>query len=125
MIICFFNSILVLLLVICSAAYAKDVYKFQNKNGKWVFSDRKPLTTQKINKLQYRTRKKKISRPIAYVQKIQKDYAIKVKKPLYAPIEIEYKSSVSENTLKKQVMPAATTVTLVKSKKEIQDFGYR
>ena len=121
----FYKSCIILLIVICSAATAKDVYKYQDNNGKWVFSDKKPLTTQKINKLQYKTKKKKISRPIAYIQKIKKDYVIKVKNPLYAPIEIEYKSSLSENTLQKLIIPAATTVTLVKSKNNIKDFSYR
>ncbi len=124
MAIMFFKSCLILFIVICSAAYAKDVYKYQDANGKWVFSDKKPLTTKKINTLQYRTKKKKVSRPIAYIQKIQKNYAIRVKNPFYAPIEIEYKYSLSENTLKKQVIPAASTVTLVKSKNKIQNFRY-
>lgn len=120
-----FLSSFLLIAMTCSIAYATDIYKYKDANGKWVFSDKKPVNTKQIEKVKYKVRKNNAPRPKIYIQKNKQKYLLIIKNPFHAPIEIEYNTPIYEGAPLRQVVAAATTTVVYEGKKKIPLFRYR
>jgi murein DD-endopeptidase MepM/ murein hydrolase activator NlpD len=87
-------------------ALSADVYKYQNEQGKWVFTDKKPTTSAAAETISYETNIEEKNEPRTY---ITTDNNIEIRNPFYIPIEIKlrdendelfYHSTVGANTTK-------------------------
>ena len=121
-----FLKIFLLIVSITSATSALGaIYKYKDKSGKWIFSDKKPSNQIDTEKLHFKTSKKEITQLTVYTEKQQTKIALKVKNPFYAPVELEIQSSIFKTSPHKFVVPAATTLTLHESDTEIPQYRYR
>lgn len=79
--------LLVLLLIACSAS--AEIFKYQDEQGKWHFSDKKPeleKSTQ-VETLSYRRTNQQSTRPYIDVKLTDQHFEYWVHNPFYAPVE--------------------------------------
>ncbi|MFT5421851.1 MAG: murein DD-endopeptidase MepM/ murein hydrolase activator NlpD [Candidatus Endobugula sp.] len=124
-IMCFFKFGILLLILLYPSAYAGELYKYKDDNGKWVFTDKKPMTTQKVDKIQYDGSKKGPLKPKVYVENTKGGYALVFYNPYYAPIEVEVYSSFFQGGSYRETVAEFTTKTLYESTDKISRFRYK
>lgn len=114
-----------LLIFISFNLTAGDIYKYKDTNGKWIFTDKKPIS-EKSEKIEYKTDKKQRLKPKIYVQNINGQNQLTVKNPFHAPVEIEIYSNifVKGNGRFNKVFPATSTTVVYSSKKKIPRYRY-
>ncbi len=116
--------------ILCLISYSSfgEIYKYQDKDGKWVFSDKKPEEKDQIENVETLTFKSKaenVHEIQLFTEKRENVNFLVAKNPFFAPVEIELKSSFSgqENMVFK-LEPNSTT-DIYKSLETIPKYQYR
>lgn len=81
-------ALLFTLLLFSTVFASTKVYKYQDESGKWVFTDTKPVN-EKPEEIQFKDGEKKKKQPRVYSTKRDGRYAVVVKNPFYAPIQVK------------------------------------
>lgn len=74
-------------------ALSADVYKYQNEQGKWVFTDKKPTISTAAETIRYEANIEKKNEPRTY---LTTDNNIEIRNPFYIPIEIKFRDENDE-----------------------------
>ena len=117
--------IFILLTVVYSSFCASGIYKYKDASGKWVFTDKKPVSSIKAETIEYSATKRANKKVRVYIKKRNKRNLLVVKNSFHAPIELEVKSALYKKSVYKQVVPAASTITLYEGELEIPRYRYR
>ncbi len=106
-------AVLLLFLTFNLAAFAAQVYKYKDENGKWVFSDKKPKKAKDLETVEYQGSKKGPLEPRLYIKEVDDGgYALVFHNPYFAPIEVEMTSTIFESGVDRQVVGANSTQIL-------------
>jgi murein DD-endopeptidase MepM/ murein hydrolase activator NlpD len=104
---------------------AADIYKYQDANGKWRYSDKKPKTDTAETLTLKKTAKPKIE-PRFFVDKDEqrgKNHLV-VHNPFHAPVHVRLQSSQLKKG-KSRVIPALGKKTLLSTADTIEPFTYK
>ena len=121
----FFKIGILLLMSIYTSAYAGELYKYKDDNGKWVFSDKKPVGTKEVDRLQYKGNKKALPKPRVYITNFEGQHSLVVHNPYYAPIEVEVHSSIFKDASHKEIISESSTKILYESDNKIPRYRYK
>lgn len=113
------------MLLIHMPLLAAEIYKYQDANGKWRFTDKKPKEPTAETLTLKKTTKKKIE-PVFYVDKDEaqgKNHLV-VKNPFHAPIQVELRSAQLKQR-KSSIIPALGQRKLVSAAGAIEPFTYK
>lgn len=119
-----FGYILLLHLLVAPQCLLAEIYKYQDANGKWQFTDKKPkqASAEQVN---YKsTEKKKLGPEFTIVQKGAVNY-FKVRNPFYAPMSIELISPQVADGKKEWLIPPRAAMDLIQSSVAIEPYRYR
>ena len=122
---CFLKIVILLLISLYTSAYAGELYKYKDHNGRWVFSDKQPAENQEVDRLQYKGNKKGPPKPRVYIKNFEGRYSLVVHNPYYAPIEVEVYSSIFKSASRKEIVPESSTKTLYESSNKIPRYRYK
>jgi murein DD-endopeptidase MepM/ murein hydrolase activator NlpD len=89
-------------------ALSADVYKYQNEQGKWVFTDKGPTAAAETETLSYDNGVAERIEPKTY---ITADNNLKVVNPLYIPIEVKFNDKHGE-LLHQSTVAANSAITI-------------
>ncbi|WP_170176701.1 peptidoglycan DD-metalloendopeptidase family protein [Litorilituus sediminis] len=124
-----FSFLLVALIyLLCSnitTVQGSTVYKYKDENGNWVFSDKPPEQEVETQELTFKHQVNIDIKPSVYVAKNQSYYAIVVKNPFHAPIEIELLGDSIPNNERHHVVKAQATTVVVPKLTHHPAFSYR
>jgi len=119
--------ICVTLLLFSIASFATEMYRYKDKFGNWVFTDRKPK--QKAEKISVVNKSKTISIPSPRVFTEERDgqFFVKVENNIHAPVELKFSSDdgAGGNLPDNVTVPANTTSTVYQSSAPVEDIKYR
>lgn len=119
-----FGYIFLFLLLATSQHLMAEIYKFQDANGKWQFTDKKPKQAD-AERVNYKSNeKKKLGPEFTIVQKGAVNY-FRVRNPFYAPMSIELISPQVANGKKEWLVPPQTVMDLIQSSDAIEPYKYR
>lgn len=118
-----FQILLVQLLFFAQCSIA-EIYKYQDANGKWQYTDKKPQKAQ-AEVVSYKTSEAKQIEPELALERRDNVYYLRVKSPFYAPIELELVSTQFKSGRQKWLIPALANKVLIQSKTPIEPFQYR
>ncbi len=99
------NLLLIFLLLFASPAFSKKLYKYQDKNGLWHYTDKKPATDQPYESRQLKVKQAKRH---VWLEKSGEDRAPEYafRNTYYGPIEVEVELLKQTNTLSTPPLPA-------------------
>lgn len=101
-----------------------QVYKYQDENGNWVFTDKKP-TDQAVDTLDIQSRGDQNDTQLKFtVVHDQDDYLLKVQNPYYTPVEVLAQFKESGRRVRK-VVPARSEAELVRAAENAGAFDYQ
>lgn len=120
------KGLLVLLLVAacCNICQAGKMYKYQDANGNWVFSDQPPQKEKNFETLTYTQDKKIPSKIQLYYVKNNQGYTLHAKNKLFAPIEIAITDPDTQKDIRK-VVPARDSSALLHRTKNTGKLNFR
>lgn len=109
------------------ASFATEMYRYKDKFGNWVFTDRKPK--QKAEKISVINKSKAINipSPRIFTEELNGQHFVKVENNIHAPVELKFLSSktVSGNLPRNFIAPANKTSTVYQGSVPIEDIKYR
>ncbi len=115
-------------LIVVTSLYApgafSEIYKYQDANGKWQFSDKKPKDANP-EIIEYKSHEAKRIKPDFWVEKGEGVNHLQVGNPFHAPLQIELKSKQAKSGHKEWVIPAQAVTRLITSKEAIEPYDYR
>ncbi|MFO1368286.1 MAG: M23 family metallopeptidase [Marinagarivorans sp.] len=121
------SSICKLFIAVVSLIAAKgncEIYKYQDANGKWQYTDKKPKdTTPEV--VEYKTHETKEIKPEFRLERGANGNSVYVKNPFYAPMQIEIKSNQLESGRQDWLIPALGMARLFARKEAIEPYEYR
>ncbi len=120
----YFKVSLIIISILLSLSSSAAIYKYKDKNGKIIFTDSKPASDTKVERVKYRAKKNKSLKPKVSMVKINKKYVIQVSNPFYVPIEIKFISSFFNQGAHTKVIPEKTVNDAYISNKKIPEFSY-
>lgn len=104
-------SLIICSLILVFSAQA-EIYKYQDKNGKWIYTDKKPApaASQSLEKIEYKHNKSKVSKfePKLHTVHLDGQYQIIAKNPLYAPVEISLRLGQSKKLHQAVIKPRSS-----------------
>lgn len=100
------------------AVFAKKLYKYQDKQGKWHYSDQQPDTQQDIEIKQLKVTAKRRVRLIEDVNEKKPEYSIR--NEYFGPVEVELVFTRQDNVRSKPELPNRFVVQSGKSKPLLQ-----
>lgn len=109
---------------LCASSSYAEIYKYQDANGKWQFSDKKPKGAEP-EVVVYENHEPKQVKPDLWVEKGAGVNHLHVRNPFYAPLQIELKSKQLKSGRKDWVIPPLEAVRLMTRKEPIEPFDYR
>ena len=113
-----FSITAIFLAFICATA-AAGIYKYQDENGKWHFSDKAPdpKKSPDVETVHYKQAKKQ-AKPSVVIKSNGDTFEVVVDNPFHAPVEVVIRSTMFKSGARRQVIAAnAETVLLSKVKK--------
>ncbi|NRA40892.1 MAG: M23 family metallopeptidase [Pseudomonadales bacterium] len=110
---------------IATASQATELYKYQDANGRWMFTDRKPADRQDVDTLHYQSPKAEKPQPAFYVYQGDSQYNITVDNPLYAPIRVQLQSSIFSNGVFEASVPAKSKQAIFTQAGKAAAFKYQ
>ncbi len=120
-----------LMMLLALNTQAVELYKYKDKNGKWVFTDKKPRAQQQSSTLEYKGNKAAAPRPHAYTKRFRKakseerEFAIELVNPFFAPVEFELQSERYESGEKRVLVDADSSLVIERGSSGKPDFRYR
>lgn len=104
-----------------------EIYKYKDKNGKWIYTDKKPASTasQSVEKIEYKHSKSKVSKFEPKLYTVQRDgqYQIIAKNPLYAPVEISFRLGQSQK-LQQAIVKPRSSQRIYQSDQAVDSYRY-
>lgn len=85
----------VVLLCWSGLCVAGEVFKYQDEDGNWVFTDKRPADTE-FELIELESHEKYTIRPRLYTEKVEGQTALFAQNPLFAPVELMVKSDDGE-----------------------------
>lgn len=120
----FIFIVLFLLFSSSSTCYAKELYKYKDANGHWVFSDRPPQKDLSFETFEYKQKNKPISKIELHNVKMKSGYTLYAKNNFYSPIEIAFTSPYTQVLIRK-VIPARATEAILESTTKASNLNYQ
>lgn len=115
---------LLFLLFTCSASSQAEIYKYQDANGKWQYTDKKPKEPA-AEVVDYKSNEKKKLGPEFVVVQREGKNVLRVTNPFHGPIEIELRSSQVQAGRKLWLIPALRQLDLIQSESPVEAYKYR
>lgn len=106
-------------------AQGSTVYKYKDENGNWVFSDKPPEQEVETQELTFKHQVSSALKPKVTVAKNKSHFAIVVKNPFHAPIELELLGESIPNSKRHHVVKAQETSIVVSQLEHKPVFKYR
>lgn len=115
--------LLVMTLTFSSVTQA-EIYKYQDANGKWQFTDKKPkkVDAERVN---YKSNEKKKQGPEFTIDYDKGLNYFKVKNPFYAPMVIELISPQVQGGKKEWLIAPQSSLDLIQTSSAIEPYKYR
>ncbi len=104
---------------------ANQLYKYKDKNGNWVFTDKAPQSKQQIKTIEYTSKKKATLKPSAYTLRENDTNILVFDNPYHAPVEVEIVSEVFKDGKYKELIEATSKKAIFKSAQKIPEYTYR
>jgi murein DD-endopeptidase MepM/ murein hydrolase activator NlpD len=98
-----------------------EVYKYQNDQGKWVFTDKKPGDSANFEKLSYESNAATQISPKTY---ITTDNNIAIINPFYIPIEVKFRDS-NEQLFHHSIVAPNSTKIIFKADVDRLNYSYQ
>ncbi len=119
-----FKLTILIWLLVSSQLLLAEIYKYQDANGKWQYTDKKPKeSTAEV--VDYKSSEKKQLGPEFVVVQRQANNVLRVTNPFHAPIEIELRSSQLQGRRKSWLIPAQGRLDLFQSENPVEAYKYR
>ncbi len=115
---------IILILLVVSNIASAQIYKYKDENGRWVFTDKPPVSEQ-AETIQIKSAAKAAAEPEVIAERVDGQNVLKVVNPLPVVIEAELLSSVFGNQPRKQVIGSQSTAVLYQGTQAIPEFGFR
>ncbi|WP_444958276.1 peptidoglycan DD-metalloendopeptidase family protein [Microbulbifer sp. ZKSA002] len=81
--------LLIFTTIFLSTDLLAQIYKYKDENGSWVFSDKKPTHTSKIEKIKTPSSHHRKVKPKVYISSENDSFNLIAKNPYFAPIQIK------------------------------------
>ncbi len=101
-----------------------QVYKYQDANGKWQFSDKKPQHTE-AEVLDYKNQETKSVKPDFRLEQRDGVHYLSVRNPFHAPLQLELRSKQLAQGGKEWLIPPLAHIQLMQTKRAIEPYDYR
>ena len=111
-------------LSISSISFAGDIFKYKDKHGNWVFSDKKPPSIQLVEVIEGDKSRKKSIGPRVYTLKNDNGYSLMVENIFHIPVEIKLSDSSSGSVLHTQLVPEKSTVSVYEQSSQLSKIRY-
>ena len=115
--------IMLLVLAIWTAATQAEIYKYNDKNGKWQYTDKKPKDIEP-DVVDYKSQEKQKVEPVFDILVTNGQNKLQVTNPFFAPLELVIKSPQFKNGRKKIVLAPRAKLGLLKTTDAIAKFDY-
>lgn len=101
-----------------------EIYKYQDENGRWKFTDKKPADkpTETIN---YKSKLPVELTPILTRQKLEDGFGLMVENPFYAPMLLEITSEAVPASERRHVIAARSMKQVLQTREALGRFEYR
>ncbi len=107
------------------SASAGDIYKHKDKNGRWVFSDKKSSSAKKLTPTVQLQKDKKTPRIKLTFIDYPDHYELQASNPFYAPVELTLIPDDKNHETQTHIVPAKKTVTLISSATKLPHYSVR
>ena len=111
------------LTISCSSAFA-EIYKYQDANGKWQFTDKKPKQAD-AELVDYKSNEKKKQEPEFSIDQAHGINHLVVKNPFYAPITLQLISTQVKNGKQEWLLGPQASLSLIQNNGVIEPYKYR
>ncbi|MCO1334065.1 DUF4124 domain-containing protein [Microbulbifer sp. OS29] len=91
--------ILLTLIATLSSPASSQIYKYKNKDGNWIFSDKRPNQNTVTQEIKEKHITKKAVKPKVFTSKRRGSFSIVANNPYSAPIQVKVKLSESNTVL--------------------------
>lgn len=115
---------LFLLLLAFPQLLQAEIYKYQDANGKWQFTDKKPKQTD-AEVVNYKSNEKEKQGPEFTINQLNDVNYFKVKNPFYAPMNLELNSTQMQKGKKEWLIPPRKSSVLIQTSDAIAPYKYR
>lgn len=118
-----YKTRLFLLIVICCSTLcaASDVYKYKDKNGNWVFTDKAPSGTKKLEKIKVAQTQVSIPEPRVYGEKIAGRFYLFAENYVHGPVQIQVVSPSNAQKKINHVLGPRETATIYEGNQELKN----
>lgn len=119
-----FGYVFLFLLLAASQQLRAEIYKYQDANGKWQFTDKKPKQAD-VDLVDYKSTEKKAQGPEFTIEQNKGVNYFNVKNPFYAPMTLELKSPQVKTSKQEWVIPPKSSLNLIQTTSAIEPYKYR
>lgn len=121
----FISRLALLMLLLSTNVISEEVYKYKDANGRWIFTDKRPLnlSDDEYISVKYKNEKRKLE-PRIYVLKKEGRNSLIADNPYHAPVEFLVKSSNVVSGLKTYIVPAASQKILFTKPHKVGKYKY-
>lgn len=97
------RALMIFILLFPWSVAGKKLYKFQDENGQWFFTDKEPMTEREVMVTQLDVKPKERVKLTKSGDENQSNYS--VRNEYFGPVEVEFNLPVSENALATPALP--------------------
>ncbi len=120
----FAKFFLILSIFVSLESNSVELYKYQDESGKWVFTDKKPVTKQDAEKVEYEGNKKEAPKPRAFTTKYLDKHLIVFRNPYHAPVQLKVISSIFPSGELNLMIEGNSNLKVFESYNELPEFRY-
>jgi len=114
--------LLLLIIFCCGALYAaNDVYKYKDQSGNWVFTDKAPSGTKKLENIKVAQTQVSLPAPKVYGEVIAGRFYLFAENFIHAPVQIEVRSPSNAGKKINYVLDAKELATLHEGSQELKN----
>ena len=119
-----YTSILLITTALSCNSFGQELYKYKDKSGRWVFSDKRPEGAQQTESLRHIKPKETQQRPRVYVQERDNRHYLIADNPYHAPVEFRVVTSAFETGSKTYIVPGAKQEILYENSAVMPPYRY-
>lgn len=119
-----YGCAVLLLLMLMPHAVMAEIYKYQDENGKWQFTDKKPKGAE-AELVNYKSNEKRQQGPLFQIKDSRGRKHLSAKNPFHAPVQVELVSTQLKNQRQQWLIPPRSTLVLLKDEETIAPYQYR
>lgn len=112
------------LLLTAAQPLLAEIYKYQDANGKWQFTDKKPKQAD-AEQVNYKSNEKKKQEPEFTIEQRKGVNYFQVNNPFYAPMALELKSTQVKRGKQEWLIPPKSSLNLIQTTSAIEPYKYR